>query len=66
MRADSAREMNAKNSMLMAADEESVNMLSAPSLILFVIGTAEDAADINKYAHICISQILNTQLPLSS
>ena len=28
--------------MLMAAAEESVNTLSAPSLILFVIGTADD------------------------
>lgn len=37
----------------MAAAEESVKILSAPSLILFVIGTAEEADDINRYAIIC-------------
>jgi len=37
----------------MAAAEASVNILSAPSLILFVIGTAEDADDIKRYATIC-------------
>lgn len=56
MRADKASAKNAKNSMLMAEAEESVNMLSEFSLILFVTGTADDAADINKYAQICISQ----------
>ncbi|GKV06131.1 hypothetical protein SLEP1_g18058 [Rubroshorea leprosula] len=35
--------------MLMAAAEESVSMLSCPSLILFVKGTAADAAEINRY-----------------
>lgn len=39
--------------MLIADAEESVNMLSAPSLILLVKGTADEAADINKYATIC-------------
>lgn len=48
MRADIASAENAKNSMLMAAAAESVNILSAPSLILFVTGTAADPADINK------------------
>lgn len=37
----------------MAAADESVNILSPPSLILFVTGTADDPADINKYAVIC-------------
>lgn len=50
MRADTARQKKAKIDMLMAADEESVNMLSCPSLILFVIGIAEDADDIKRYA----------------
>ena len=40
----------------MAAAEESVNILSVPSLILFVIGTADDAADTNRYATICNPQ----------
>lgn len=53
MRADIASTKNAKNSMLMAAADESVNILSPPSLILFVTGTADDPADINKYAVIC-------------
>lgn len=48
-----ASEMNAKNDMLMAAAEESVNMLSAPSLILFVIGIAADVDDIKRYAITC-------------
>lgn len=39
--------------MLIAVAEESVNMLSEPSRILFVKGTADEAADINKYATIC-------------
>jgi hypothetical protein len=42
--------MNARNPILMAAAEESVNMLSAPSLILFVKRTAEDT---NRLAKIC-------------
>lgn len=40
--------MNARNPILMAAAEESVNMLSAPSLILFVKGTAEEDEDTNR------------------
>lgn len=53
MRDGNANEKKAKNSMLIADTEASVNMLSAPSLILFVKGTADEAADINKYATIC-------------
>lgn len=53
-RAASASAKNAKKAMLMAEDEESVNIVSDPSLILFVNGTAADAADINRYAIICI------------
>ena len=53
MRAENANTRNAKNSMLIAAAEASVNMLSPPSLMLFVNGTADDAADINKYATTC-------------
>lgn len=48
MRADNANAKNARNSILMAEAEESVNMLSAPSLILFVKGTADDADDIKR------------------
>lgn len=55
MRADTARAKNAKNSMLIAATEESVNMLSLFSLILLVSGTADDAADNNMYAITCNS-----------
>lgn len=53
MRADTARHKKAKIDMLMAAEEASVNILSAPSLILFVIGIAADADDIKRYAMIC-------------
>jgi len=53
MRADAAKHTKAKIDMLMAAAEASVNILSAPSLILFVIGIAEDADDIKRYAIIC-------------
>lgn len=53
MRADAAKHKKAKIDMLMAVDEASVNILSAPSRILFVIGIAEDADDIKKYAIIC-------------
>ncbi|KAF1883924.1 hypothetical protein Lal_00038418 [Lupinus albus] len=53
MRADSARHKKAKRDKLIAADEVSVNMLSAPSLILFVKGIAEDADDIKRYAISC-------------
>lgn len=55
MRADTAKAMNAKNSILIAATEESVKMLSLFSLILFVSGTADDAADNNMYATTCNS-----------
>lgn len=48
MRADNPSEKNARNDMLVAAANESVNILSAPSLILFVMGTAADAEDISK------------------
>lgn len=50
MRADNARAKNAKNSMLTAAAEESVNLSSAPFRNLFVKGTADEAADTSKYA----------------
>ena len=53
MSADTARHKKAKMDMLMAAPEESVNILSAPSLILFVNGIAEDADDNKRYAMIC-------------
>lgn len=53
MRADKPSEKNAKNSILIADAEESVNMLSAPFRMLFVNGTAAEAADSNKYATIC-------------
>lgn len=59
MRADNASEKNAKNSMLIADADESVNMLSDPSLILLVNGTADEAADISKYAIICIAKYLH-------
>lgn len=51
--ANNASETNAKKPMLMAAAEESVNMLSTPSRMLLVKGIAADAADINRYAIIC-------------
>jgi hypothetical protein len=53
MRADAAKQKNARTDMLIAADEASVNILSPPSLILFVSGIAEDADDIKRYAIIC-------------
>lgn len=53
MMAEIAIARNAKNSILIADAEESVNKLSLLSLILFVIGTADDAEDINKYAATC-------------
>lgn len=62
MTAEIAIARNAKNSILIADAEESVNMLSLFSLILFVSGTADDAEDINKYAATCNSmQGLNIQ-----
>lgn len=48
MRADKANVKKARNAMLMAEAEESVNMLSCDSLSLFVTGTADEAADINR------------------
>lgn len=56
MIADTAIARNAINSMPIAAAEESVNMLSLFSLILFVSGTADDAADNKKYATTCNSK----------
>lgn len=41
---------NASSDILIAAADESVKMLSAPSRILFVNGIAEEADDNNKYA----------------
>lgn len=57
--ADNASKMKAKNSMLIADAEESVNTLSCSSLILLVKGTADEAADIKKYATICNSRTFN-------
>ena len=48
-----ARTRNARSDKLIAAADESVKMLSAPSRILFVSGIAEEADDNNKYAIIC-------------
>lgn len=55
MIADTPRARNATNSMPIDDAEESVNMLSLFSLILFVNGTADEAADSNKYAINCKS-----------
>lgn len=65
MRADKPNEKNAKNAILIADAEESVNILSAPSRILFVKGTADEAADSNKYATICKSHRLNWYVSLT-
>lgn len=54
--AETATEKKAKNAILIAEAEESVNMLSLFSLILFVKGTADDAADMSRYATICHSK----------
>jgi hypothetical protein len=59
MRADAAKQKNARTDILMAADEASVNILSPPSLILFVSGIAEDADDIKRYAIICNQKSLS-------
>lgn len=48
--ADKARVKKAKNAILMDAAKASVNELSTLSLILLVMGTAVDAADIRRYA----------------
>jgi len=50
MTADSARHQKAKKEKAMAAAEESVNILSEVSLILSVIGIAEDVDDSKRYA----------------
>lgn len=50
MRAKSARVTKARKAMLIEDAKASVNMLSCDSLILFVIGIAEDADDIRRYA----------------
>jgi hypothetical protein len=50
IRADKASATNAKKAMLIEAAEESVNMLSTPSRMRFVIGIAADSADIRMYA----------------
>lgn len=57
MRADAPKHKKAKTDMLIAAAEASVNILSAPSLILFVIGIADDADDIKRYAIICNQKV---------
>jgi len=51
MTADSARQQKAKKEKAIAAAEESVNiLLSTLSLILSVIGIAEDVDDSKRYA----------------
>lgn len=67
--AETATEKKAKNAILIAAAEESVNMVSMFSLSLVVKGTADDAADMSRYATICHSKNkkkiqLNNQLNL--
>uniref|UniRef100_A0A803QFC7 WRKY domain-containing protein n=1 Tax=Cannabis sativa TaxID=3483 RepID=A0A803QFC7_CANSA len=47
-RADKAKVKKARKAMLMEEAEVSVNMLSCDSLILFVNGTADEAADNNR------------------
>lgn len=64
MIADTAIARNATNSMPIADAEESVNMLSLFSLILFVSGTADEAADSNKYAINCNSISISKSLSL--
>lgn len=51
--AEMAMARNAMNAMLIEAELASVNLLSAPSRIRFVIGMAADSADINRYAISC-------------
>ena len=51
--ADKASVKKAKKAMLMEEAKESVNILSWDSRIPFVLGTADDAADIKRYAVIC-------------
>lgn len=48
MRAAKASAKNARNDMLMAAADESLNMSSCDSRNLFVNGTADEADDIKR------------------
>lgn len=66
MRAKSARVTKARKAMLMEDAKASVNMLSCDSLILFVIGIAEDDDDIRRYAIICSKQATNKFCPCQS
>lgn len=66
MRAKSARVTKARKAMLMEDAKASVNMLSCDSLILFVIGIAEDADDIRRYAIICSKQATHKFCPCQS
>lgn len=50
VRADSARQIKARKDMVIAAAEESVNISSPTFLIKSVMGIAEDAEDIKRYA----------------
>lgn len=50
IKADSAIDTNAKKAKIIEAHEASVNMLSAPPLMLLVTGIAADSAEINRYA----------------
>lgn len=47
---DKASATKAKKAILIEAAEESVNMLSTPSRMRFVIGIAADNEDISRYA----------------
>lgn len=66
MRAKSARVTKARKAMLMEDAKASVNMLSCDSLILFVIGIAEDDDDIRRYAIICSKQATHKFCPCQS
>ena len=62
--ADNANTENVKKAMLMADAEKSINCLSvnfwyASVLKQMVKGSAEDAADINRYAIICSENFIN-------
>ena len=61
--ADNANTENAKKAMLLADAEKSINCLSvnfwhASDLKQMVKGSAEDAADINRYAIICCENFI--------
>lgn len=62
MSAESARHKKANKDRLIAAAEVSVKILSAPSLILFVIGIAEDDDDIKRYATICNQKLFQSSV----